>query len=298
MTALVDGINRWRLVIWTGAVGFLLIVALSGFLGVPESVRTLLAGGSYAVLALAAVTVVVSVAATHSEEDLPPLPVFPPVQGRWWAVNTPSSRVPSHGTRLYGQTFAIDLVYDPKDATPRPSGGMVAANRFPSFGQPVLAMADGEVVTVSDWRRDHRSRTSWWALAYFFTVEGIARSIGGPSWVVGNHVVVRDVQGSFALVAHLRRGSACVRVGDRVRAGEIIGECGNSGNSTEPHVHMQLMDRRSLWIAQGRPFSFAGASPVAVEAHEERGGATAEGRFEGVPANGEHVLAQSEGPIA
>jgi murein DD-endopeptidase MepM/ murein hydrolase activator NlpD len=60
------------------------------------------------------------------------------------------------------------------------------------------------------------------------------------------------------MYGHLRRGSLTVRPGDRVRAGQPIARCGNSGNSTEPHVHFQLMDGPDLDAARGIPFTWRG----------------------------------------
>jgi murein DD-endopeptidase MepM/ murein hydrolase activator NlpD len=54
----------------------------------------------------------------------------------------------------------------------------------------------------------------------------------------------------------LRRGSVRVTAGERVVAGQHVGECGNTGNSTEPHVHVQLMDHPRAWLAAGIPFRF------------------------------------------
>ncbi|MGW9021999.1 M23 family metallopeptidase [Leucobacter chromiiresistens] len=192
-----------------------------------------------------------------------PVTVASPVTGRWRALNSPASRVPSHGVRLFGQSHAIDLVAEPADPAHgvRPEFGSGAAMRpnadYPAFGAPVRAMLSGTVVRASDRRRDHRARSTRAALAYL-TIEGELRLLGGPGLVVNNHVVIRDANGVFALVAHLQRGSVVVDVGDTVRAGDTIGRCGNSGNSSEPHVHAQRMDRASPAFAIGVPMRFAG----------------------------------------
>lgn len=60
-----------------------------------------------------------------------------------------------------------------------------------------------------------------------------------PPAIAGNHVVIR-ASDALVLVAHLREGSVRVRPGQHVAQGEPVGECGNSGNSTEPHVHVQV----------------------------------------------------------
>lgn len=58
------------------------------------------------------------------------------------------------------------------------------------------------------------------------------------------------------LLAHLRRGSVQVSVGDSVTAGQQLTECGNSGNSTEPHVHVQVSDSTDRNQANGVPLAF------------------------------------------
>ena len=227
-------------------------------------------------LGLAALCVMLTFLFPRSLSTLPERVVSSPVRGRWQALNSPASVVPSHGVRAYGQAYAIDLVYDPGDASRPEFGGsmMTPSREYPAFGQPVFAMIDGTVVRASDWRRDHHARSNGLGFIYMM-VEGIVREMGGPGFVVGNHVVVRGDDGVYALVAHLQRGSATVRPGDRVSAGSRIGSCGNSGNSSEPHVHAQAMDRASLWTAQGVPIFFAGirldgAGPVdALPANEQ-----------------------------
>jgi hypothetical protein len=212
-----------------------------------------------------------------------PVVVRPPVAGRWLALNGPTSRVPSHGVQAYGQTYAVDLVYDPADdpagrTRPRFAWSPLARRPrdFPGFGQPVVAPANGRVVRVHDRERDHWSRTSPLALAYLFTVE-LLRDLLGPSRVLGNHVVLDIGDGNYAVAAHLRRRSVRVAVGQHVRAGDQLAECGNSGNTTEPHVHFQLQDHPRPVFAAGIPFRFTDADGVPVP----------------VPNNGQHLAAAS-----
>ncbi|MEG3630642.1 M23 family metallopeptidase [Streptomyces poriticola] len=191
-----------------------------------------------------------------------PVEVAPPVTGRWSALNSPADRTPSHGTHAYGQTFAIDIVAEPEPGA-RPGFRVLwplvrRSSDFPAFGAPLLAVADGTVVRVEDGRRDHLSRTSLPALLYLMLVEGDLRQLGGVRRIVGNHVVLDLGDGVHALYAHVQRGSFTVREGDRVRAGQPIARCGNSGNSSEPHVHFQLMDGPDPDTARGLPFTWRG----------------------------------------
>jgi murein DD-endopeptidase MepM/ murein hydrolase activator NlpD len=206
----------------------------------------------------------------------PPVEVAAPVAGRWQALNSPADKVPSHGLQAYGQTYAIDLVHDPAGGS-RPEFGGGPSFRpptdYPAFGQPVLVPADGVVVRAHGRERDHRSRSSWPSLLYLM-VEGSLRELTGPSRILGNHVVLDLGDGVYAAFAHLRRGSLRVAKGQPVGAGEQVAECGNSGNSTEPHLHFQLMDHRSVLFAAGLQFR--------LDRFEVDGTVQA-----GVPANGQ-----------
>jgi murein DD-endopeptidase MepM/ murein hydrolase activator NlpD len=72
----------------------------------------------------------------------------------------------------------------------------------------------------------------------------------------GNHVVVDIGYGLNALYAHMRPGTLKVKAGDVVKAGELLGNVGNTGNSTEPHLHMHIDDQPSFLAGQGVPYEF------------------------------------------
>ncbi|MFH8729470.1 M23 family metallopeptidase [Streptomyces termitum] len=191
-----------------------------------------------------------------------PVEVAPPVAGTWSALNSPADRVPSHGTRAYGQAYAIDIVAEDPDR-PRPAFAWFGppARRpeaYPAFGVPLFAVADGTVVRAEDRLRDHRARSSLPGLLYLLVVESLVRAVAGVRQVTGNHLVLDLGGGTYALYAHLRRGSLRVRPGDRITAGQPLAACGNSGNSSEPHVHFQLMDGPDPDTASGIPFTWRG----------------------------------------
>ncbi|WP_406060395.1 M23 family metallopeptidase [Streptomyces sp. NBC_01077] len=202
--------------------------------------------------------------------------VDPPVTGRWSALNSPADRTPSHGTHQLGQTYAIDIVRE-DESCPRPAFAWLwpvfrRNEDFPAFDAPLLAIADATVVHAEDGQRDHLSRNSLLGIIYLMLVESSARGLGGARRVTGNHLVLELGDGTYAMYAHLKRGSLAVRAGDRVAAGQELARCGNSGNSTEPHVHFQLMDGPDLDTARGVPFTWRGV---------------------GVPKNGETFVAGS-----
>ncbi|MFF8657008.1 M23 family metallopeptidase [Streptomyces huasconensis] len=192
-----------------------------------------------------------------------PVEVDPPVTGRWSALNSPADKVPSHGTHGLGQTYAIDITAEPEEGPRRPAPVWFwpVARRgqaYPAFGAPLLAVADATVVHAEDGQRDHLSRSSLAGVLYFWLIEGIGRTLGGARRIVGNHVVLDLGGGVYAVYAHVQRGSLAVRAGDEVAAGQLLARCGNSGNSTEPHLHFQLMDGPDLDTARGLPFRWRG----------------------------------------
>ncbi|UED84918.1 M23 family metallopeptidase [Streptomyces profundus] len=269
---------------WAAFVAYLLMDLLAGLpmLGGWLLIATALTGQLGAAL----------LARRDERGDIPPLAVAPPVAGRWSALNSPADRVPSHGTRVYGQSHAIDVVAEPAPgaATARPTVGWWPLARrnadFPAFGAPVLAVADGTVVHAVDGQRDHLSRNSYPAFVYLLA-EGLLRDIRGPGRVIGNHLILDLGGGTYALYAHLRRGTLAVRPGERVRAGQEVARCGNSGNSSEPHLHFQLMDHPDPDIAGGLPFHWRG---VGVPAARETFTAPAAGR----PPEGDGRPAETE----
>lgn len=181
-----------------------------------------------------------------------------PVDGPWKVISTPAERIPSHGTHVFGQGWAIDMLYASPhtESVPfRTIGGTLPADHFPSFGQPIRAGVHGTVVLVRDTARDHRSRNSWLLLPLFF-VESFLRGVCGERLIFGNMLVIALDDGPYLALAHLQKRSITVRVGDKVSPQDVVARCGNSGSSSEPHLHLQMMDRPSPTFAAGVPLAF------------------------------------------
>jgi hypothetical protein len=185
-----------------------------------------------------------------------------PFAGLWLAQNSPARRVPSHGTDVFGERYAIDFIaVDDRHRTAgirdwRTFFATEPAERFFAFGQPILAPASGTVAEVHDAELDHEGRRAQLALVPYALGQA-ARLRQGMGAIAGNYVTISLTEGgSFVALAHLQAGSICVSVGQEVVEGQQIANCGNSGNSTQPHVHMQAMDSADLSVARGVPMAF------------------------------------------
>jgi hypothetical protein len=195
-----------------------------------------------------------------------PVVVELPLRGEWTVERSPADRIPSHGTDLLGQRYAYDLVRTDRrgGVGVHPAGTLrwlLVGGRTRDcygWGQPVHAALDGVVVQVVDGVAErqwiHPVRESWVAVR---TTVGVARrGLEDPARLAGNHVITAT-GGTYALYAHLAPGDVAVTSGQRVRAGDMLGRVGHSGNSTAPHLHFQLMDSSHPLQAQGIPCAFA-----------------------------------------
>lgn len=174
---------------------------------------------------------------------------------------SPARRVPSHGTDLFGITYAIDFVGVDESGLSAPVTWRSRLwseppDTFTGFGRPILAPVAGTVVVAHDGEDDHVGRRSSVTLIpYLLGQAGRVRQ--GIDAVAGNHVVVAIApEGPFVGLVHLRQKSVTVTVGQVVSTGDQLGQCGNSGNSTEPCVHLQVTDSTSWQSARGLPLAF------------------------------------------
>jgi murein DD-endopeptidase MepM/ murein hydrolase activator NlpD len=186
-----------------------------------------------------------------------------PFSGRWVARNSPADRLPSHGTHAFATTHAVDFV--PVDGAGRSAPVRFATllaseppDLFVGFGRALSAPIAGTIIAAHDGEPDHPAHRGIPSLGYALTQA--RRAAQGWTHLAGNHVVIRAGDVCVAL-CHLQQGSVAVAPGAAVEAGSILGRCGNSGNSTEPHVHVQAMDDPDPVRAHGVPVLFDGRMP-------------------------------------
>ena len=162
-----------------------------------------------------------------------------PLGGEWLVANGGVTKQTSHSWGLPNQRYAYDFVKAADSLEDNSASGRRNLSDFPAFGQPIFAPADGIVVRARDGQRDYPFPGSG-------KVDMWCRDIRG------NHILIQHRHDEFSLLAHLRKGSVSVAVGDSVGAGQQIGECGNSGHSTEPHLHFHVQDSRSFYVAASK----------------------------------------------
>lgn len=186
-----------------------------------------------------------------------------PFTGRWLTQNSPANRVPSHGTTRYATSYAIDFV--PVDEAGRTALFTVVSlirpeppERFPGFGRHIVAPVAGLVLAAHDAEPDHPAYRGLPSVGYALTQH--RRAAAGWLALAGNHVLI-DGGGVIVALCHLQQGSVEVVSGQPVHVGARLGRCGNSGNSTEPHLHLQAFDDRDVERADAVPLTFEGALP-------------------------------------
>ncbi len=174
-------------------------------------------------------------------------PLRLPFEGAWqvfWGGRMPEQ---NHHAVDRGQRFALDLLVVEDGSTH--AGDGLALEDYHCWDRPILAPAAGVAAAVVDGLPDQPPGTM------------------DPENPAGNHVVLDLGNDEYAFLAHLRQGSVTVKPGERVESGQEIGRCGNSGNTSEPHLHIHLQTTPVLGEGEGLPVFFnayvADGEPVA-----------------------------------
>ncbi|MEQ1780491.1 MAG: M23 family metallopeptidase [Hyphomonadaceae bacterium] len=181
-----------------------------------------------------------------------------PMKGQWFSAVGPTPHT-AHRWAL-PEEFAFDIVRL-GDGTRSYRGAGTAFEDFYAYGADILAAADGKVVAVKSDVAEDPSTLRQPGEAF----EAYAERVGAyqmqlvasdMSAIAGNHIVIDHGNGEFSMYAHLKPGSLTVKVGDVVKAGQLIGKLGSSGNSSEPHLHFQVCDRPEPLACTGIPVNF------------------------------------------
>ena len=185
--------------------------------------------------------------------------IHPPLEGEWKCL-----RPPGH------HPYAFDFVQLDKnrasshsETTLRIFVNKVLSDKFYCWNKPVYAPIDGTVIRVGNGWQDHeytnilKTIQIWYNATYRFRPkEENGRLDIRPN--AGNHVMIQAKEGYIVFLAHLRNQSILVSEGQYVRQGEVVGMVGNSGNSTAPHLHINLFDQmENPFKSKVLPFVFS-----------------------------------------
>lgn len=178
-----------------------------------------------------------------------PMTIAPPVYGSGWlAAEGPynfnhhrEAIIESLGAMGVPQRYAIDWIkYGPNGKIYKDN--YTTNDQFFCYGQEIHAVADGEIVDVKDG-----------------VPENIPFTPSPPfsvTWAGGNYVMQQIGNTTYAFYAHMIPGSLNVKIGDKVKTGDVLGRLGNSGNSDAPHLHFQLDTTKDPLFSQPLPYVF------------------------------------------
>jgi murein DD-endopeptidase MepM/ murein hydrolase activator NlpD len=155
-----------------------------------------------------------------------------PFQGEWTVFWGGDTKALNYHVSVPFQKNAFDLIITDKQNRSFRSDGKSNEDYY-AFGQPLIAPCDGEIVLAVDGVKDN--------------VPGVLN----PIYIPGNSILLKTKNGEYLLFAHFKQNSIKVKQGDKVRQGQLLGQCGNSGNSSEPHLHFHIQNMEDFGKAVG-----------------------------------------------
>jgi len=182
-----------------------------------------------------------------------------PLRGVWY-VGYGASFHTGHRWAI-PEEFALDIAKVGESGLSHKGDG-TRFDDYYAYGADVLAAADGRVTSVANDQQEDPSamqRPDETQEAYFARLqkEQGERLAKGLTAITGNYVMIDHGKNEYSLYAHLQPGSVGIRVGEQVKAGEVIGKLGSSGNSTEPHLHFHVCDKPDPLMCAGIPVNFS-----------------------------------------
>ena len=181
-----------------------------------------------------------------------------PLRGVWYAGSGASFHT---GHRwAVPEEFALDIAKIAEGGVTHKGDG-TRFDDYYAYGADVLAAAAGGVTGIANhqpedpsaMQRPNETQETYFARLQKEQAERLAK---GLTAIAGNYVMIDHGKNEYSLYAHLQPGVR-VHVGDQVKAGDVIGKLGSSGNSTEPHLHFQICDKPNPLMCAGIPVNFS-----------------------------------------
>jgi hypothetical protein len=155
-----------------------------------------------------------------------------PFEGEWYVLWGGDKKENNYHVNVQNQRAAFDMAKLGPDGRRFKLDGKSNEDYY-SYGQQILAPASGLVTEAIDGVRDNTPG-----------------SLNQYS-AMGNCVIIQHSDSEYSVLSHIKRGTVKVKAGDRVKQGQVLGLCGNSGNSSEPHLHYHLQNSPILQVATG-----------------------------------------------
>ncbi len=156
-----------------------------------------------------------------------------PFYGEWYVVWGGRNIENNYHVVASDQRFAYDMLIVREEKSHAGDGSL--NEQYFCWGESILAPGNGTIVAAVTSLPDN--------------APGVMDANNPP----GNHVWLDLGNTEFVLLAHMQRDSIAVSEGDQVNAGDFIGRCGNSGNTTEPHIHFHIQDQPGFGMGAGKP---------------------------------------------
>jgi hypothetical protein len=165
-----------------------------------------------------------------------------PLEGKWAVVNGCYTKEFSHSWDIPTQRYAYDFIILDEEGKSYRNEFNQCENYY-CYDKNILAPADGIVVEISNDAKDS---------LIFKNGKFFSKS----PHIAGNYIVIKHSEKEYSTFAHLKKDSITVKLGDGISRGDVIAKCGNTGNSTEPHLHFQLQTGQSFYNSAGLPIKF------------------------------------------
>lgn len=185
-----------------------------------------------------------------------------PIKGSATVTAMPLNGANGH-RGLPSSEFATDII----DVRRLPGGELSSSSPHHSdnvkdyfvFERDVLAVGDGVVVSIGNkWPNKWMENPLRYSVKRItdLTVDLLKKGVEFENAYIGNYVIIDHRNGEFSAYVHLSENSLTVEQGDKVKQGQVIAKVGNTANSTEPHLHFQLMDGKDYASADALPVMF------------------------------------------
>lgn len=159
-----------------------------------------------------------------------------PFEGEWYVIWGGRNIEENYHAAYPDQRFAMDVLII-KDGKSYKDDGK-SNNDYYAFGKSVIAPANGIVVGVE-----------------YDIVDNVPGEMNSEN-TLGNYLILDHRNGEYSFIAHFKKGTIKVKLGDEVIQGQKLGECGNSGNSSEAHIHYHIQDTSVFSKGNGMPANF------------------------------------------